>query len=165
MAVGRKYTVVEADFYDEQEGLTVGAVVEAVPAENARQLLVTQIVGVDFPLEEPTLNHPGLMTLFDAGAETRTLGESQPILTMELADGKDLKDRLQHGPVTGNDLAVCTYGHGRHLDRPSRHPPGCEGRRMARKNVVTTWLVPVWVPIFSDSAGFGRERHREAPHT
>ncbi|HEX9088490.1 MAG TPA: hypothetical protein VF867_13300 [Arthrobacter sp.] len=53
MAAGRKYTVVEADFYDEQEGLTVGAVVEAVPAENAKQLLVTQIVGADFPLEEP----------------------------------------------------------------------------------------------------------------
>jgi len=53
MAVGRKYTVVEADFYDQQEGLTIGALVEAFPAENARQLLVTQIVGADFPLEEP----------------------------------------------------------------------------------------------------------------
>jgi hypothetical protein len=53
MADGRRYTVVEADFYDQQEGLIVGAVVEAVPAENPRQLLVTQIVGNDFPLDEP----------------------------------------------------------------------------------------------------------------
>ncbi|HEX9089042.1 MAG TPA: serine/threonine-protein kinase [Arthrobacter sp.] len=57
-----------------------------------------------------TLNHPGLVTLFDAGAETRTRGESQPYLAMELVDGKDLKDRLRHGPVTGNDLAVIGEG-------------------------------------------------------
>jgi hypothetical protein len=53
MAASKIYTVVEADFYDQQEGLTVGAKVEAVPAGTANQLLVTQIVGQDFPLEEP----------------------------------------------------------------------------------------------------------------
>ena len=53
MADGRTYTVVEADFYDQQEGLLIGAVVEAVPAENPGQLLVTQIVGATFPLDEP----------------------------------------------------------------------------------------------------------------
>lgn len=53
MAEGRTYTVVEADFYDQQEGLVIGAVVEAVPAENPGQLLVTQVVGATFPLEEP----------------------------------------------------------------------------------------------------------------
>jgi len=57
-----------------------------------------------------TLNHPGLVTLYDAGAETRTLGETQPYLAMELVDGKDLRDRLRHGPVTGNDLAVISEG-------------------------------------------------------
>lgn len=53
MAVPKTYTVVEADFYDQQEGLKVGAKVEAIPAGSANQLLVTQIVGADFPLEEP----------------------------------------------------------------------------------------------------------------
>lgn len=53
MAATKTYTVVEADFYDRQEGLKVGATVEAIPAGTANQLLVTQIVGADFPLEEP----------------------------------------------------------------------------------------------------------------
>lgn len=53
MAAPKTYTVVEADFYDQQEGLTIGATVEAVPAGTASHLLVTQIVGADFPLEEP----------------------------------------------------------------------------------------------------------------
>lgn len=53
MATPKTYTVVEADFYDQQEGLTIGAKVEAVPAESPNQLLVTQIVGADFPLDEP----------------------------------------------------------------------------------------------------------------
>lgn len=53
MAAPQTYTVVEADFYDEQEGLTIGAQVEAIPAGTANQLLVTQIVGANFPLEEP----------------------------------------------------------------------------------------------------------------
>ena len=53
MAAPQTYTVVEADFYDQQEGLIIGAQVEAVPAGTANQLLVTQIVGADFPLDEP----------------------------------------------------------------------------------------------------------------
>lgn len=53
MAAPQTYTVVEADFYDQQEGLTIGATVEAVPAGTANQLLVTQIIGQDFPLDEP----------------------------------------------------------------------------------------------------------------
>jgi hypothetical protein len=53
MAAAKTYTVIEADFYDQQEGLTIGAQVEAVPAGTTNQLLVTQIVGKDFPLDEP----------------------------------------------------------------------------------------------------------------
>lgn len=53
MAEGRTYTVVEADFYDQQDGLTIGALVEAVQAEHPGQLLVTQVVGSTFPLDEP----------------------------------------------------------------------------------------------------------------
>lgn len=53
MAAPKTYTVVEADFYDQQEGLTVGATVEAVPGSTAKQLLVTQIIGQAFPLDEP----------------------------------------------------------------------------------------------------------------
>lgn len=53
MAAPKTYTVVEADFYDQQEGLTIGAKVEAIPAATGSQLLVTHIVGADFPLDEP----------------------------------------------------------------------------------------------------------------
>lgn len=53
MTKSRTYTVLEADHYDQQEGLTIGALVEAEPAANSAHLLVTQIVGATFPLEEP----------------------------------------------------------------------------------------------------------------
>ncbi|MBG0738942.1 hypothetical protein IV500_05830 [Paeniglutamicibacter antarcticus] len=53
MAAPKTYTVVEADFYDQQEGLKIGVQVEAVPAATADQLLITQIIGADFPLDEP----------------------------------------------------------------------------------------------------------------
>ncbi len=53
MAAPKTYTVVEADFYDQQEGLVIGAQVEAIPAGTASQLLVIQIVGDNFPMEEP----------------------------------------------------------------------------------------------------------------
>ena len=47
------YTVLEADYLDQQAGLKIGATVEAVPAENPSHLLVTQVVGATFPLDEP----------------------------------------------------------------------------------------------------------------
>jgi hypothetical protein len=53
MAQSRTYTVVEADHYDQQEGLVIGALVEAEQANNSAHLLVTQIVGSTFPLDEP----------------------------------------------------------------------------------------------------------------
>lgn len=53
MPAPKTYTVVEADFYDQQEGLKVGVQVEAIPASTSNQLLVTQIIGQDFPLDEP----------------------------------------------------------------------------------------------------------------
>jgi hypothetical protein len=37
----------------QQEGLTIGAKVEAIPAGTANQLLVTQTIGADFPFDEP----------------------------------------------------------------------------------------------------------------
>jgi hypothetical protein len=53
MAQSRTYTVVEANHYDQQEGLVIGAQVEAEPAANSAHLLVTRIVGSTFLLEEP----------------------------------------------------------------------------------------------------------------
>lgn len=53
MAESRTYTVVEADYLDQQEGLKIGVLVEAIPAEKPGQLLVTQVVGATFPLDEP----------------------------------------------------------------------------------------------------------------
>ncbi|WP_375141127.1 serine/threonine-protein kinase [Arthrobacter sp. PAMC25284] len=57
-----------------------------------------------------SLNHPGLVTLFDAGADNRIPGEPRPFLTMELVDGEDLRDRLRRSPVTLEELAVIGAG-------------------------------------------------------
>jgi serine/threonine protein kinase len=57
-----------------------------------------------------SLNHPGLVTLFDAGTDTRIPGEPRPFLTMELVDGQDLRTRIRHRPVPLDELAVIGAG-------------------------------------------------------
>jgi serine/threonine protein kinase len=57
-----------------------------------------------------TLNHPGLVTLFDAGIDTRIPDEPRPFLTMELVEGQDLRSRIRHSPVPLDELAVIGAG-------------------------------------------------------
>ncbi len=57
-----------------------------------------------------TLNHPGLVTLFDAGTDSRIPNEPRPFLTMELVDGQDLRTRIRHTPLTLSELAVVGAG-------------------------------------------------------
>jgi serine/threonine protein kinase len=57
-----------------------------------------------------TLNHPGLVTLFDAGIDTRIPDEPRPFLTMELVEGQDLRTRIRHSTVPLEELAVIGAG-------------------------------------------------------
>lgn len=57
-----------------------------------------------------TLNHPGLVTLFDAGTDTRVPDEPRPFLTMELVDGQDLRTRIRHSPLPLDEVAVIGAG-------------------------------------------------------
>jgi serine/threonine protein kinase len=57
-----------------------------------------------------TLNHPSLVTLFDAGTDTRVPAEPRPFLTMELVDGQDLRARIRHGVLPLNEVAVIGAG-------------------------------------------------------
>ena len=57
-----------------------------------------------------TLNHPSLVTLFDAGTDTRVPEEPRPFLTMELVEGQDLRARIRHSPVPFDELAVIGAG-------------------------------------------------------
>lgn len=57
-----------------------------------------------------TLNHPGLVTLFDAGIDTRVPEEPRPFLTMELVEGQDLRGRIRHSPVPLDELAIIGAG-------------------------------------------------------
>jgi len=57
-----------------------------------------------------TLNHPSLVTLFDAGIDTRVPDEPRPYLTMELVDGQDLRSRIRHSAVPLDELAVIGAG-------------------------------------------------------
>ena len=57
-----------------------------------------------------TLNHPSLVTLFDAGTDTRIPEEPRPFLTMELVDGQDLRTRIRHSPLPLDELAVVGAG-------------------------------------------------------
>jgi serine/threonine protein kinase len=57
-----------------------------------------------------TLNHPSLVTLFDAGIDTRVPDEPRPYLTMELVEGQDLRSRIRHNTVPLDELAVIGAG-------------------------------------------------------
>ena len=57
-----------------------------------------------------TLNHPSLVTLFDAGTDTRIPEEPRPFLTMELVDGQDLRTRIRHSPLPLEEIAVIGAG-------------------------------------------------------
>ena len=57
-----------------------------------------------------TLNHPSLVTLFDAGTDTRIPDEPRPFLTMELVDGQDLRTRIRHSPLPLDEIAVIGAG-------------------------------------------------------
>ena len=57
-----------------------------------------------------TLNHPSLVTLFDAGTDTRIPEEPRPFLTMELVDGQDLRARIRHSQLPLAEIAVIGAG-------------------------------------------------------
>ena len=57
-----------------------------------------------------TLNHPGLVTLFDAGIDDRVPDEPRPFLTMELVEGQDLRSRIRHSRVPLEELSVIGAG-------------------------------------------------------
>jgi serine/threonine protein kinase len=57
-----------------------------------------------------TLNHPSLVTLFDAGTDTRIPEEPRPFLTMELVDGQDLRARIRHSTLPLDEIAVIGAG-------------------------------------------------------
>ena len=57
-----------------------------------------------------TLNHPSLVTLFDAGVDTRVPDQPRPFLTMELVDGQDLRSRLRHSRVPLDEVSVIGAG-------------------------------------------------------
>jgi serine/threonine protein kinase len=52
-----------------------------------------------------TFNHPGLVALYDAGAEVSPAGETRTFVVMELAGGLDLRRRLRQGPLPAADVA------------------------------------------------------------
>jgi len=57
-----------------------------------------------------TLNHPSLVTLFDAGIDDRIPDEPRPFLTMELVEGQDLRARIRHSRVPLEELSVIGAG-------------------------------------------------------
>ncbi|WP_146361557.1 serine/threonine-protein kinase [Arthrobacter yangruifuii] len=53
-----------------------------------------------------TLNHPGLVTLLDAGVAVDDEGRSSSFLVMELVDGPDLRGMLKEGPLSSSATAA-----------------------------------------------------------
>ncbi|MGA8987849.1 protein kinase domain-containing protein [Aeromicrobium sp.] len=55
------------------------------------------------------MNHHGLVTLFDAGADVSDPQRPRIYLVMELIDGHDLRGRLAQGPLQSADVAQIGY--------------------------------------------------------
>ncbi|MDN3904123.1 serine/threonine-protein kinase [Arthrobacter sp. YD2] len=53
-----------------------------------------------------TLNHPGLVTLHDAGVSVDEEGRASSYLVMELVDGPDLRGKLKEGPLSSPATAA-----------------------------------------------------------
>ena len=53
-----------------------------------------------------TLNHPGLVTLLDAGVNIDDDGKASSYLVMELVDGPDLRGKLKEGPLASSATAA-----------------------------------------------------------
>ena len=51
------------------------------------------------------LNHPGLVTLLDAGVELTDAGAPRVFLVMEYVEGLDLRQRLREGPLSPLEVA------------------------------------------------------------
>ena len=68
-----------------------------------------------------TFNHPGLVTVYDAGTEQSSSDGTRSFVVMELAQGKDLRNRLRLGRLEARDVtkighqlaAALHYVHGR----------------------------------------------------
>jgi serine/threonine protein kinase len=52
-----------------------------------------------------TFNHPGLVTVYDAGREDSSSDGTRSFVVMELAQGKDLRNRLRLGRLESRDVA------------------------------------------------------------
>ena len=52
-----------------------------------------------------TFNHPGLVTVYDAGTEQLSSDGTRSFVVMELAQGKDLRNRLRLGRLEARDVA------------------------------------------------------------
>ncbi|MCU1596757.1 MAG: serine/threonine protein kinase [Glaciihabitans sp.] len=56
-----------------------------------------------------SLNHHGLVNLFDAGVDTDNANVSRRYLVMELVRGTDLRTRLDQGPISARHIAEIGY--------------------------------------------------------
>ncbi|HZC71931.1 MAG TPA: serine/threonine-protein kinase [Jatrophihabitans sp.] len=54
------------------------------------------------------LNHPSLVTVFDAGVDSSAADAPKPFLVMQLVEGPTLLDRLRDGPLPAADVELLT---------------------------------------------------------
>lgn len=82
------------------------------------------------------LNHPNLVTLFDAAVD-RSSGETRIYYVMELVEGTDLKRRLDGGPLVPRQVAQIGYYVATALEHVHRH--GIVHRDVKPANILLTF--------------------------
>ena len=91
--------------WDEFLGRDVAVKVIATPLLNAENVRRDE----DEVKVLARLNHPSLVTLFDAGSDILDTGQPRIYLVMELITGPDLRDRLSGGPMAPLDVGHIGY--------------------------------------------------------
>jgi serine/threonine protein kinase len=110
-----------------------------------------------------SLNHPGLVTLHDAGIDRTDPGNPRRFLVMELVKGKNLKEALADGPLSLRQVALLAHDLAEGLEYAHHH--GVVHRDVKPANILLAEYTEHGVRTRAKLADFGIAQSPKGPAT